>query len=482
MDEDGLSKFIDLMSKEISYTETELIKLGESFGMELFSTAPIKESSDDTFVDKIRQKSLEIMEKHKDNYLNQPDLFYAGSIDFMVCDEPKGKKFFLLETNGGSNRGLSSITEKQQKLIYDGYFQAIDQAIKYDKRGDNKVLILVGIPTNDGLFHEKVLMVDYFRKKLQKRNLNVELFDIKNFNHAFEGNIAFLIADYKQLSTSLSFSDNWVKLNEQKISVLIGDGIARRLHDDEFAKLIREDFRIINTIIVNPVFRITDDKSLTYLASYYAKDKLEKYNLKYLLFTKAYNEKELIEKLRYVITKFKRPFIIKPDGGSGGAGVIPISPEEDPSNIKNLIDQSKEEFYAKFMKNRSPFPYTIQEMADFSLITPPWDKKGKHTFDLRIYMAQKDGIIIPIGGLARIARESYSGSLNKQEFVVNLSGYDGLIDIARGRGISEEIGKLLNLSFDDYVNMFCIGCVMFASMAKNYQKIIEFSKWNQIIE
>jgi hypothetical protein len=96
-------------------------------------------------------------------------------------------------------------------------------------------------------------------------------------------------------------------------------------------------------------------------------------------------------------------------------------------------------------------------------------------------MAQKDGIIVPIGGLARIARGNYSGSLNKQEFVLNLSGYDGVIDISRGRGISEEIGKLLNLSLDDYVNIFCIGCVMFASMAKNYQEIINFSNWDKTI-
>ncbi len=481
MDEDGLSKFIDLMSKDLSYSEAELINLGESFGMDLFSTAPIKDSTDDEYVDKIRQKSLEILEKYKDNYLPQSDLFYAGSIDFMVCDESEGKKFFLLETNGGSNRGLSSITEKQQEIIYDGYFEAIDQAVKNNKRGDNKVLVLVGVPVNDGLIHEKVIMVDYFRNKLQKRNLIVEILDIKTFNQAFKGDVTFLIADYKQLSTTLSFSENWVKINGQKISVLIGDGIARRLHNEEFVRLIREDFRKIHTIIVNPVFRITDDKSLTYLASYFAKDILEKYNLKYLLFTKAYDEKELIDKIHYVITKFKRPFIIKPDGGSGGAGVIPISPEEDLSNIKNLIEESKKEFFAKFMKNRNPFPYTIQEMADFSLITPPWDKKGKHTFDLRIYMAQKEGIIIPIGGLARIARESYSGSLDKQEFVVNLSGYDGFIDIKRGRGISEEISKLLNLNFDDYVNMFCIGCVMFVSMAKNYQKIMNFSSWDKTI-
>ncbi len=478
MEEDGLSKFIHLMTKEISHSDVELVKLGESFGFDLVSTAPIRYSQDDDFVDEVRLKALEVMERYKDNYLSQNDLFYAGSIDFMVCDELGGKKFFLLETNGGSNRGLSSISEKQQVLMYDGYFKAINQAIKSNKRGDNKVLVLVGVPIKDGLFHEKVIMIDYFRKKLQKRNLTVNIFDIKNFNQSFEKDVAFLIADYKQISTTLSFSDNWVKIKGQRINVLIGDGIARRFHNDEFAKLMKEDFRKINTIIVNPIFRITDDKSLTYLASHFAKDILEKYNLKYLMFTKAYDEKELADKINHVITKYKKPFIIKPDGGSGGAGVIPISPEEDSSNIKNLIEHSKKEFFTKFMKNRNPFPYTIQEMADFSLID--W-REAKHTFDLRIYMTQKDGIIVPIGGLARIARESYSGDLDKQEFVVNLSGYSGVIEIERGRGISRKNAKLLDLTLDDFVNMFCIGCSLFTSMIKNYKKIINFTKWNELV-
>ena len=208
MNEEGFFKFIGLMSKEISYSEPELIKLGESFGMDLFSTAPIKESTDDAFVDKVRHKSLEIMEKYKDNYLNQNDLFYAGSIDFMVCDEPEGKKFFLLETNGGSNRGLSSITEKQQEIIYDGYFEAIEQAIKNNKRGDNKVLVLVGVPINDGLIHEKVIMIEYLRKKFKSEGFTVKIFNSDNYDKFFKAEIVFLIADYKQIFKSLSFSNN----------------------------------------------------------------------------------------------------------------------------------------------------------------------------------------------------------------------------------------------------------------------------------
>jgi len=480
MVDDRLSEFVKLMTTNISDSDLELVKLGESLGLDLVSFAELRGSQKDGFADKIRTKSLELMEKDNDNVLTANDLFYAGSIDFMVSDEPEGKKFFLLETNGGSNRGLSIISVKQQAIMYDGYYRAIDQAITANKRGDNKILVLVGVPIEDGLIHEKVIMLEYIRNRLKNRNKSVEIYNIDNFSRDFEVDVAILIADYKQLSTTLSFSDNWVIVKKDaRVSVLIGDGIARRLHDEEFARLIREDFRQINSIIVNPVFRITDDKSLTYLASYYAKDILEKYNLKYLLFTKAYNEEDLIEKIKYVLSKYKRPFIIKPNGGSGGAGVIPIGPNEDHGNIQNLIEQSKSEFFKKFMKNRDPYPYTIQEMAQFSLID--W-RGGKHTFDIRIYMSQqKDGVLTPIGGLARIARGNYHGTLDKEEFVVNLSGFDGQIEVSRGRGLSSENANLLNLTFDDFVNVFSIGCALFVSMAKNYQKIMDFKDWDKII-
>jgi len=480
MVDDSLSKFVKLMTKNIADSDLELVKLGESLGLDLFSLADLRRSQEEEFTDKIRAKSLELLEKEKDHVLSANDLFFAGSIDFMVSDEPEGKKFFLLETNGGSNRGLSILTEKQQAIMYDGYFRAIDQAITSNKRGDDKILVLVGVPIEDGLIHEKVIMLNYIRNRLNDRNKSVKIYNIDNFSKEFEVDVAIIVADYKQLSTTLSFSENWVEIKDgARISVLIGDGIARRLHDDEFTRLIREDFRQINSIIVNPVFRVTDDKSLTYLASYYAKDVLEKYNLKYLLFTKAYDEKDLVEKIKKALATYKRPFIIKPNGGSGGAGVVPIGPDEDPENIPRLIEQSKDEFFKKFMKNRDPYPYTVQEMAQFSLID--W-MGGKHTFDIRIYMSQQEnGIITPIGGLARIARGNYHGTLDKQEFVVNLSGFDGQIEVFRGRGISTKNATVLNLTFDDLVNVFSIGCALFASMARNYQKIMDFKDWDKII-
>ena len=115
--EDGLSKFVKLMSKSITDSDLELVNLGKKLGLDLVLFADLRGSQEDEFADKVRKKALEKMEENSDHYLSKTDTFYAGSIDFMVCDEPEGKRFFLLETNGGSNRGLSILTIKQQAVL-----------------------------------------------------------------------------------------------------------------------------------------------------------------------------------------------------------------------------------------------------------------------------------------------------------------------------------------------------------------------------
>jgi len=128
--EDNLfTKFLNLMSKNISESDLELIKLGESLGLNLISFADLRQSQDDSFVDGVRSEALKKLENKKCNILTQPDTFYVGSIDFMVSDTHNGKKFFLLETNGGSHRGLSILTTKQQEMLYQGYYLAIKYAM-----------------------------------------------------------------------------------------------------------------------------------------------------------------------------------------------------------------------------------------------------------------------------------------------------------------------------------------------------------------
>ena len=130
------------------------------------------------------------------------------------------------------------------------------------------------------------------------------------------------------------------------------------------------------------------------------------------------------------------------------------------------------------MKNRNPFPYTIQEKANFGLIE--W-RGENHTYDLRIYLTQSSGRIIPVGGLARIARQKYTDGSDKNEFVVNLTGFEGQIEVDRGIGFSSKNSKLLKLNIDDFVNLFSISCIIFAKIANNYKQIINFSEWDKEI-
>ena len=478
MEENLLTKFLKLMSKDISESDLELVPLGRSLGLDLISFSELRASQEDDFIDRVRKEALNRLAKCNDNVVGNNYSFYAGSIDFMVSNDPESKKFYLLETNGGSNRGLSILTKKQQALLYEGYYESISQAIERVKGENGKVLVLIGVPINDGLIHEKVIMVEYLRKKIKSKGYSLKIFNSDNYDKEHKAKVVFVISDYEQLSQTLSFSNGWIWYLGKRVNVLIGDGIARRFHDKKFHELILKDFRHIRTIIVNPIFKITDDKSLTYVVGFLSKNVLKKYNMKHLFFTKAYNENELILKAKYLIKNYKKSFIIKPSGGSGGAGVIPILKDEKPERIKKIIEESKKEFYVKFSKKRDPFPYTIQEKADFSLIN--WEG-GKHTFDLRIYLAQSENKVVPIGGLARIARGTFIKGLNKQEFVVNLSGYDGKIEVNRGVGFSEKSSRILELSFEDFVNAFCIGSVVFKNIVENYNKIMKFSDWDKII-
>lgn len=472
------AKFLNLMSKNITDSDLELIKLGESLGLNLISFADLRQSQDDSFIDGVRSEALKKLTDKKVNVITHQDAFYVGSIDFMVSNNNNGNKFFLLETNGGSHRGLSILTIKQQEMLYQGYYQAIEKAIQKRKEGTEKVLILIGLPVDDRLIHEKVILIEYLRKRMKKEGFTLKIFNISNYDPNYKAELIFLVADYNQISSLISYSNNWVRLKEEKIHVLIGDGIARRFNDKNFNNDVIKNYREIKTIIVNPVFKITDDKSLTYLASFFSQDVLSEFNLKHLIFTKCFSEKEMLQKLLYLIKNEQRSFVIKPSGGSGGAGVLIISQNQKKEDIRRIIKTSQKEFYNKFGPQRNPFPYTIQELADFCLIN--W-RGGKHTYDIRIYVANTSGIIQPIGGLARISRDSYINGGKKQEFVVNLSGFNGQIEVTRGLGFSKSNAAMLGLQREDFIDLFCISCVIFTNIINYYEKIINFSNWDKIV-
>lgn len=482
MSDQKLVKFVEFLRKSHSASDMEIVKLGNSLGLDLVSFKKLRDSQDEVFTDKIRINALKSMKKKNENKTEKPELFFVGSIDFMIAENEHGQiQYFLLEANGGSSRGLSILTPKQQKIIYDGYLESINLAIDRNNNKDSKVLILIGVPIADGLIHEKAIMISYLREKLEKRNLKIGIYNVVNFDSNFMEDIAFLIADYGELSTKISFKENWIKFNNTNVNILIGDGVARRFKNKKFENLLTNNFNALHTIIINPIYLITDDKSLSYLAKHLVNDELEKYNVAKFLFTKAFNEKKLIQKIKSSVLQYSKPFIIKPHGGSGGAGVMSIFPSEiknDASKINQIIEESKKEFYDKFMKSRNPFPYTIQEMAKFSLID--W-RGGKHAFDIRIYLSQNNGNLIPVGGLARIARGNFINGANKEEFVVNLSGFDGRIEVDRGLGFSKDTSSLLGLNYDHFIDLFCTSSIIFKSIIENYQKIVDFSDWDKII-
>ena len=97
MRDEKLSKFVKLMNNSVSDSDLDLINLGNSLGLDLVSFAKLRESQEDEFTDIIREKAITKLERNNDNILENSNLFYAGSIDFMVCkDQGSGKKKFLI--------------------------------------------------------------------------------------------------------------------------------------------------------------------------------------------------------------------------------------------------------------------------------------------------------------------------------------------------------------------------------------------------
>ena len=124
------------------------------------------------------------------------------------------------------------------------------QAINKNGREHRKILVLVGVPINDGLIHEKVIMVEYLRKRIKSDGYSLKIFNFDNYDKEHKAKVVFIIADYGQLRQALSFSDSWIMFLNEPVNVLIGDGIARRFHNKRFDELVCKDFRQINTIIV----------------------------------------------------------------------------------------------------------------------------------------------------------------------------------------------------------------------------------------
>lgn len=449
------------MLKNISadYIETLVNDLGNK-GLKQIGLAPIRQKQDDELCRKLIDLSIERIRQLK--LTKDPGRhFFVGSVDFMVNKSPAGCKLYVLETNGGSSRGFSVMPEDAWANACLGYSQAVDYS---DSRNP---LVLIGHPDNDLLMYEKIVLGENVKEYMATQmNLNAVVTNVSGLA-TINDKPAIVMDSYKNIIPHLDIAEDYVTLNSRHVDVVIGDGVARR--NKKVCEQLLSD--TMNTVVVNEIFHITDDKSLTYTAVTDAARLLSQFNVKPLLFFRALDKGQLLSLCGQALESASE-VLIKPHGGSGGTGIDIITEKDD---IEQKVESSISHYIEKFGEKRDPFPYTICERVDS---TPVSWRGAKHQFDVRIYVAKQGSEIHPLGALSRIAIEPFVGKFTKKSFVVNLSGYGG-VDTSRGLGISKDSLDVLNLDEEDFINMLCASSSLMSYIATDYpnlKKIVEAEK------
>ena len=422
----------------------DLVNYSKYFGKDLIELKEIRDRQDSDLLEGIVKKSTEKVERTSTNYV-EGSSFFIGSVDFMVHRSEEGKKeFSIIETNGGSSRGLSILHEKGWERIYRGF----EETFKFT---DEDPLVLIGHPKGDRLVQEKIFLAENIAS-------DEEIEFLGRRAHKSSG---IVMGAYDEILPRLELDGNVPIFDGEPVDVMIGDGIVRRQDEFERKGMNGE----LETVLVNEIFPETDDKALTYEAVNMCSDDLEKFRIHPLDYRAVSNREELIESCKEFVDE-KGEAVIKPYGGSGGNGVNIIT---DPSMVEERIEESLNEFFSKFGEDRRAFPYTICEKVNFRPIE--WEG-AERNFDIRIYVARVGDEIIPCGGLARIALESVDSEHRKKSFVVNLSGYEG-IDVGRGVAISKEGFDILDLNKEDFVDLFSASVVLFNKIVDNHENVLD---------
>ena len=433
-----------------------LIDYGKYFAYPQISLEPIRRRQDPELAQSIINLAKNKLAKTGTNKVTEP-LFFVGSVDFMVKNDDGGKTFYVLESNGGNSRGFSAMPVKHWLQSYDSYAQSLN-FVKSEKP-----TVLIGHPNKDLLLYEKIFLAEYLVQNMKKKDPNAEAVHAANITgkRLKQGNLV-IIGPYKDILSRLSiYKNNYVYFEGKKLDVLIGDGIARR-KPEIVEHLLKND---LESLVVNDVFFLTDDKALTYMAVEEAAHLLANYSVEPIAFRRAQNDREL-KKITTDILDEIPEVLIKPHGGSGGSGIDIISKKE---HVQEKIESSKEHYEEKFGPTRNPFPYTVCQRVE---ATPIEWNDALHHYDIRVYVGRSKDRIVPLGALMRVSLEPFSGHFNKKSFVVNLSGYEG-IDTDRGFGVHKDSLKLFNLEKSDFAKMFAAACTLSAYMNNNYSKLIK---------
>jgi hypothetical protein len=134
----------------------------------------------------------------------------------------------------------------------------------------------------------------------------------------------------------------------------------------------------------------------------------------------------------------------------------------EDSLVEETVEESLNEFRAKYGRRISPFPYTVCEKIKPGKAT--W-RGQPHNFDIRIYVARQKDSLIPVGCVFRIAPKPDTGTYSKDSLIVNLSGYGGLA-VERGLGLTRESLETVNLREEDITRIFAASTLLMAAIAK----------------
>ncbi|MFQ5592802.1 MAG: hypothetical protein ACE5HA_01500 [Anaerolineae bacterium] len=421
-------------------------------GYRLISLAPIRRRQDGRMTDRICRRALRLIPDEELITLSDGN-FFVGSVDFMIRSAPDGSRnYVVLETNGGSNRGYTTLTVPDLDRVCNGYLEMLSFI------DDPTPLIVMGHPKPDPLLIEKLYLAQRIRDSLVSRGLceSARVVRLESFRGLLEPGEGVIILDgYDAVLPALVGAENKVILNGHPVDAIIGDGVARRHYQMGHGQRF-------DVSLANWSFPITDDKYLTYRAVEMAADRLAPFDVYPIKYWQAHTADELAEICAGQRTE--GDLIIKPFQGSGGAGVHAI---DERSPVPVVIEESIGEYQQKFGAWRSPFPYTICEKVEPHRA---WWRESERNYDVRIYVARDGDQLLPVGGLFRIALEPHIGENRKRALVVNLSGYGG-VDTERGLGISSDALETVRLEEEDMAKMFAASAVLMSFVDANCESV-----------
>ncbi len=424
------------------------IGLSRLVGYKQFGFEDIRARQDAELTERLRQQALTRIGDLTQVEITD-DSFFLGSVDYMVRQAPDGQLgYTALETNGGSSRGLTLLAPPDVERLMSAFVEMLRFVAD-----DGPPLLVVGYPDGDVLLTEKFLICYRLKEALAQKqpDLQVRVLSIDEFGKQRRVNEPLIVlSPHSRLAMGLYTRDEKVYLQGHRVHLIIGDGAVARHHE--------LGHRRADVVLANWIFPITGDKYSTYAAIERARDTLTPHGVYPLRFWRAWNQAELEE-----ICETQRSevdgLIVKPFQGSGGAGVLPIV---ERSSVPEVVENSLGEFYAKYGRRNSPFPYTVCEKINPRKAT--W-RGNRHNYDIRIYVVRQGDTLIPAGCLFRIAPQPDKGDYSKGSLIVNLSGYGG-IATERGLGLSQESLETVHLAEEDIVKIFAASTLMMAAIAR----------------